>query len=391
MSTWKHCWSHRHSSLRSSCGVGRPAARSYRPGFTLIELLVVVSIIALLISILLPSLKTAREQARSVVCGSLQRGLTTSFATYSSEYNEWIPGMNTSGVAMRQLEGGAGGDVNLIRDGSLPVQPQDWITPLISGGMSLPANRAERFKIAINNFKCPSQGPIRSIVFPDTLSDSPDAADFDLPGLAPWTALSYLMPVHFQFWGRGDNVTLAPNFNGIVTPTNPGIRATFAPDTWEYRLVSYRSRLDKVGPPASKIFAADGTRFLDENGLLDHDVAPFSTQFGSFATSGGWWSGSTAYGVVSGSQNWGGQSMGRGSRSDGRNLNLTYRHKNRRVARGTVRTNKGAIQAAYFDGHVELLTDKASRKVDLWYPKGAVMLNQNEGLSTLVREQYVVR
>ena len=60
-----------------------------RRAFTLIELLVVVSIIALLLSILLPALNQARSQGQSAVCKSNIRQLAIANIGYSTENNDY--------------------------------------------------------------------------------------------------------------------------------------------------------------------------------------------------------------------------------------------------------------------------------------------------------------
>ena len=63
-----------------------------RIAFTLIELLVVVAIIALLISILLPSLHSARERAKATVCGAKLQQMGTALSVYLADNEGYYPG-----------------------------------------------------------------------------------------------------------------------------------------------------------------------------------------------------------------------------------------------------------------------------------------------------------
>lgn len=364
-----------------------------RRAFTLIELLVVVAIIALLISILLPSLSCAREKARAAKCGVTLRGFGGGLAAYGAENNEWIPGVNTSGVEVTVAK--AQRDINALRRASMPVQSYDWMSPFLSHETELGNNRAERFRTLINVYGCASLAADKvNQPYPPNPGSMVDGVDFTMEIVMNYAPLSYLMPAEFQWWGQDWSGSAVAYYISGAGRLNP-IRAAVTPQSFEaIPPGAYQSRLGMVGPPARKVAAADGLRFMDESLNIDFDVDPAPTWFGAFTSSGAWWAGSTEYGVQSGTSNWDGTIVnqpGSDPPARGRNLAWSYRHgcAGRDTVTQSVHNNPGEINALFFDGHVARLDDHASRKIDYWYPTGSIVQKPTEGL-TDVPENFEV-
>ncbi len=117
----------------------RPADRRYAAAFTLVELLVVVAIIALLISLLLPSLNQARELARQVKCLSNLRQVNAAAQMWSTENAQWLVFARFDNKAAAY---------------GLPVGSEVWRCPEISSYLD-----TDRFYGVNQNIVMPSDGP----------------------------------------------------------------------------------------------------------------------------------------------------------------------------------------------------------------------------------------
>src|SRR5947209_12690281 len=104
--------------------------RKQPTGFTLVELLVVIGIIALLISILLPSLSRARETANRVKCGSNLRQIGQGLQLYANENNGNFP--RTYYVQNTNVEG----DSTKVTHGNTSNDPFTTANPVGTNNVS---------------------------------------------------------------------------------------------------------------------------------------------------------------------------------------------------------------------------------------------------------------
>ncbi|MHC5179350.1 MAG: type II secretion system protein [Planctomycetota bacterium] len=144
-----------------------------KKGFTLIELLVVISIIALLLSIIMPSLKRAKEAGMRITCLSNLKGLARIVHLYSNDHNGDLPEGNTQGpkcwVNHINPDGGFFSYWNQNEDPELEEEQR----AAIRNGVLWPWADD-----AIGAYRCPTSnlGYARSYSMPDSLGPSPGMA-----------------------------------------------------------------------------------------------------------------------------------------------------------------------------------------------------------------------
>lgn len=80
--------------------MGRKARRGGKTlAFTLVEILVVIAIVVILMSLLFPALKTARDGALQIRCTGNMKNVGHAFSMYASDYAEWSPVIYGTGIS----------------------------------------------------------------------------------------------------------------------------------------------------------------------------------------------------------------------------------------------------------------------------------------------------
>ena len=333
----------------------RPNQITSKPGFTLIELLVVIAIISLLISILLPSIASARGIARQIVGAAIHKNLGTAQTLYMNNFKDQYAGRNTSGGAWSGIYIGQNPIVraNLLPGDTSPETPtstEDWISPIIGDSMGFSPNRARRTQQIFRNLRDPAARLTNDVLYVGSgvTTDSQDFRNVIADG--GFQQVSFLTPAPFHYlsnvWQDVRVDQGAPAFGLSKAAGDFGQPAVSPRD--------FRPRLERVGTQlSSKILVLDGTRYLSVTGL-DFDISANPGIYGSFSDNPAF-AGSTAYGRVAQGQ------------SSGLGWKLSARHPTH------------TMNATFFDGHTASMNiTELWREPKYVYPSGSIW-NGTEG------------
>lgn len=106
-----------------------------RTAFTLIELLVAIGIIAILIAILLPALRTAKYRAMEVSCGSNLRQIVTVLTGYAADNRSWYPKNGITRNDPFSIEKSSRSDIRTPMLGYLDGNDEVFRCPLVDEDM----------------------------------------------------------------------------------------------------------------------------------------------------------------------------------------------------------------------------------------------------------------